>query len=263
MKEITLTINGTADGAAAAIDDGYVLDMEAVTEQTENCMGILEPYGIGMSEESLIYGCSFFQGNEVVCLFRLNEEEEEMQNRLYEFAERVKINSQNGTIAISSLNYAGSSVEKAYSQARYIMQSGRQLMVSGTLFFDEIRERVKENARDNKDDGLVQQVRNSIEQYYAEPDLTIEMLCGKLGKSVSYLSKIYKERTGQNILYDLNLVRIEKARQFLREENASIDEVGRRVGFTSSNSFIRVFKKYENVTPGRYKEMYLAGMIKD
>ena len=152
-------------------------------------------------------------------------------------------------------------ISKLYGQAKFVMQSARQLSVEGILFFDDIRERVKENAKENKNDGLVQQVREYIQEHYAESDLTIELLCGELGKSVSYLSQVYKEKTGQNILYDLNLLRVEKAKELLREKDSSVDEVGRKCGFTNSNSFIRVFKKYEKVTPGKYREMYLAGVV--
>lgn len=239
-----------------------ISDGDSLLKQPENCMAVLEAYGIGMSRDSLLYGCSFLHGALLVCLFRPDAEERELKSRIAVFAGTLRENrkaGEEGVIAVSSLS-GGDAVDKRYGQAQYVMQSARQLGVSGVLFFDEIQERIRENARDSKDDGLVQQVRDYIEAHYAEPELTIELLCSRLGKSVSYLSRIYKERTGQNILYELNLVRVEKAKQLLREEEISVDEIGRRVGFSGSNSFIRVFKKYEHMTPGRYKELYLAGM---
>lgn len=33
-----------------------------------------------------------------------------------------------------------------------------------------------------------------------------------------------------------------------------MQEVSELVGFLNSNSFIRVFKKYEGITPGQYKQ---------
>ena len=82
-----------------------------------------------------------------------------------------------------------------------------------------------------------------------------------MGKSVSYVSKLFKERTGQNILYYINMVRIENAKKLLREsgQEIGIGEVGRETGFSNSNSFIRIFKKYEQMTPGKYREMCLYG----
>ncbi|MGN0166581.1 MAG: helix-turn-helix domain-containing protein [Acetatifactor sp.] len=229
--------------------------------QQENCMGILEAWGIGMSRSSLLYGCSFFYEDSIVCLFELEGEDADMKKRVTAFVESIEqCQQETGIIAISSLKVGEGTIAQAYSQASYVVQSTQQLAVTGTLFFDEMQEKIKENVKFRKDDNLVVQVHKYIEQHYAEPDLTIELLCNELGKSVSYLSQVYKKRTGQNILYNLNLIRIEKAKELLREEDISIDEIGRRCGFTNSNSFIRVFKKYENVTPGRYKELHMAGM---
>lgn len=78
-------------------------------------------------------------------------------------------------------------------------------------------------------------------------------------KSVSYVSKLFKEKTGQNILYYINMVRIENAKKLLREsrQDTGIGEIGKETGFTNSNSFIRIFKKYEEMTPGKYRELNL------
>lgn len=234
---------------------------EKLSGDSENEMELLKPYGIGMSGKELLYGCSFVYQNTLVCLLKREKTAEEIRKYLIEVLDSMKQSERVEIIAVSSLSGETEGISKLYGQAKFVMQSARQLSVEGILFFDDIRERVKENARENKNDGLVQQVREYIQEHYAESDLTIELLCGELGKSVSYLSQVYKEKTGQNILYDLNLLRVEKAKELLREKDSSVDEVGRRCGFTNSNSFIRVFKKYEKVTPGKYREIYLAGVM--
>ena len=48
-------------------------------------------------------------------------------------------------------------------------------------------------------------------------------------------------------------LRIQKAKELLRED-ISIQEIAERVGYNSSNSFIRTFKRYESITPGTYRE---------
>lgn len=230
-------------------------------QQQENCMEAAAEYGIEMKPDSFLYGCSFFYETCIVCILRLDADKEAMKNRLSAVADAVDKTgrSQGFQIAVSSLKGEAGPISRVYEQARFVLQSAQQLSVSGILFFDEIQEKLKENAKDSKCDYLVKQAQEYIESHYAKPDMTIEMLCSDLGKSVSYLSKIYKEKTGRNLLYDLNLVRVKQAKQLLCEADVNIDEVGRMVGFTNSNSFIRVFKKYEGVTPGRYKELHMAG----
>ena len=53
------------------------------------------------------------------------------------------------------------------------------------------------------------------------------------------------------ILDYIHLKRISLAKEMLKKgENVSI--VANKTGYNNSNAFIRVFKKYENMTPGQY-----------
>ena len=49
--------------------------------------------------------------------------------------------------------------------------------------------------------------------------------------------------------------RIDRAKHLLKEENLSIGEIAEQVGFVNSHTFIRCFKKGENITPGKYREL--------
>jgi AraC-like DNA-binding protein len=51
----------------------------------------------------------------------------------------------------------------------------------------------------------------------------------------------------------LQLKRIEESKKLLRQTNESIKEISQKVGFTYEVSFIRVFKKFEGVTPGIFR----------
>lgn len=228
-------------------------------EKSDNCMALLEEFGMGMRQDCLLYGCSFLLDNGIVCLFRMEESPEEMRKRIWKLVNAIrKKREREYVFAVSSLKSAGNAIKKVYDEAQYVMQSAKNLSISGLVLFDEIQEKVKENTKDNKDDILIRQLREYLEEHYADPDLNIELLCNAFGKSVSYISSLYKKKQGHNILYDLNLIRVEKAKEILENEDIRIDEIGRRCGFANSNSFIRVFKKYENITPGRYKTLYFG-----
>ncbi|MNP84600.1 HTH-type transcriptional activator RhaR [compost metagenome] len=68
------------------------------------------------------------------------------------------------------------------------------------------------------------------------------------------MSKLFKEQTGETLPDYINKVRLEQAKVLLRDDKLSISDAAVRVGYLNSNALIRSFKKYEGVTPGKYKE---------
>ena len=53
-------------------------------------------------------------------------------------------------------------------------------------------------------------------------------------------------------------VRIQMAKEQLRSTDHNIRMIAEECGFLSSNVFIRVFKKWEGITPGAYREQEAA-----
>jgi two-component system response regulator YesN len=51
-------------------------------------------------------------------------------------------------------------------------------------------------------------------------------------------------------------VRIEEARELLRESNAPVAEICRRVGYNDIKHFTRIFEKSVGVKPGIYRKLY-------
>ena len=74
-----------------------------------------------------------------------------------------------------------------------------------------------------------------------------------VGLSPSYISRIFKEYYGTNYIDYLNRSRVDKAKQYLCGRSIPIQEIAEKLGFSSLQTFIRVFKKYERVSPGRYR----------
>lgn len=72
--------------------------------------------------------------------------------------------------------------------------------------------------------------------------------------SVSYLSKVFKEQTNENLSAYINQVRIESAKLFLLDRNIPLVEVSYLSGFEDQSYFSKVFKKFTGVTPGKYRD---------
>ena len=77
-----------------------------------------------------------------------------------------------------------------------------------------------------------------------------------------YLSTYFKNHTSENLTTYLNRVKIEKAKQLLKESDISITEISKIVGFSDHNYFSKVFKKYVAVTPTAYRRKYVSWLKK-
>lgn len=99
-----------------------------------------------------------------------------------------------------------------------------------------------------------------IEQYIQEnytQDLGLERIADEMGFSVKYVSRVFKEKVGVNLSEYITRLRIEKAKELLRNSDLRMKDVGENVGIYSRSTFQRVFKKVEGITPNEYRNMYV------
>lgn len=106
--------------------------------------------------------------------------------------------------------------------------------------------------------GTTGKVVSLISKRYMEPDLSVEMICDSLGKSRSYLSRMFKENTGMNLLDYLHTTRLAAAKKLLNDTNLGIAEIAARVGYYSGWTLARVFKRYEGITPTAYRKAFCS-----
>ncbi|WNS41910.1 response regulator [Paenibacillus sp. MMS20-IR301] len=74
--------------------------------------------------------------------------------------------------------------------------------------------------------------------------------------NASYLSVLFKEETGCNFIEFVTQLRIRKAKELLLESDLGLDSISERIGLQTTSYFIRVFKKYEEVTPKQFREQH-------
>lgn len=98
----------------------------------------------------------------------------------------------------------------------------------------------------------VEYICNFIHDNYHH-DINLRDLAESTGISVSHMRRIFSEETGTNILYYINTLRINQAKELLLNSTFSISEIASKVGYFNNQSFNRFFKKYEGVTPSEYR----------
>lgn len=125
------------------------------------------------------------------------------------------------------------------------------MQLKGTLsaIIEAVRQR--ENSRDQE---LLNKMLSYIYENYWD-DIMLNDLADHLNISPKYCGILFKQLSDNNFKDFLNRYRIEKSKELLRQNpNIKIVDLSSMVGFNSSNSFIRVFNKYEGITPGAYLE---------
>lgn len=84
-------------------------------------------------------------------------------------------------------------------------------------------------------------------------DLSVNAIANYVSLHPNYLSRIFKEYTGKTIIEYLTGLRIKKSKYMLVGTNHTIKNISTRLGYYDSRSFMRYFKKYEGMTPGKYR----------
>jgi two-component system, response regulator YesN len=118
---------------------------------------------------------------------------------------------------------------------------------------DKVEMHFKEEKK-SEDTGLIKQITEFIENDYCNPDLSVSMVAEEFNMSIVNLSKFFKKHSGIGMLDYIHQARIEKSKKLIRDEKLSVKEIAEKVGYYNSAAFIRVFKKYEGITPGKHKE---------
>ena len=101
---------------------------------------------------------------------------------------------------------------------------------------------------------LVEKVCEYVSNNFSNPMLSVAEIGEYFNKAPSYVSKIFKQERNMGLLEYINKFRIEQAKKLIVNRNESIESIAELVGYTSSKTFTRVFKKYTGVTPSMYKE---------
>ncbi len=104
-------------------------------------------------------------------------------------------------------------------------------------------------------DNTIEKVKAYIERNY-QKNLTIEFVSSLFYMNRSYLSHLFKEKTGDNFVNYLNTVRLTKAKEQLKNTDKKLYSIAKAVGYDNVKYFFRVFKKYEGLTPEQYRSKY-------
>ncbi|WP_100407908.1 AraC family transcriptional regulator [Bacillus solitudinis] len=91
---------------------------------------------------------------------------------------------------------------------------------------------------------------------HALTNITVSMIAEQFSYNSDYLSRIFKNSTGMNLQEYIHSLKISKAKELLIRTNESIKMIAYTVGISDEKYFMKLFKKYEKITPSEFRKAY-------
>jgi YesN/AraC family two-component response regulator len=103
------------------------------------------------------------------------------------------------------------------------------------------------------DNDPIEEVLKYIKRNHAQK-IALEDVCKHFGYSRSYISHVFKKRTGQSFREYLTKLRLDDAESLLKYSNLTVTEIALSVGFSDSTYFSNVFKANVGISPSAYRK---------
>ncbi len=117
-----------------------------------------------------------------------------------------------------------------------------------------------EALRENK--STMTGVLERLKRDYAQ-EITLEGLAGEFFISPTYLSFLFRKKTGVPFTRYLGQLRVQRAMALLEDSDLSIERIARETGFQNVNYFFRLFKKLTGITAGEYRKLKIGNVSKN
>lgn len=155
--------------------------------------------------------------------------------------------------------------EKESSNAgKYIMFKSHLmqmlLLIMREIVSNDDYEQTRCNFESYNKNYAVKKVINYLNENYNKK-ISLEQIAHNMYLSPVYISKIFKEETGESPISYLIKIRLEKAQDILvKDKNSSIKAIANQVGYDDAYHFSKLFKKYYGISPLYYRKRELKNL---
>lgn len=127
-------------------------------------------------------------------------------------------------------------------------------------FFSNISEMLRPQSVYAVED-IIERAQIYIQRNY-QKNLTQEYLSSLFYINRSYLSTLFKAKTGEKFVDYLNGIRIEKSKELLSCSEKKMYQIAKAVGYDNVKYFFRIFKKKVGMTPEKYREINASSAVR-
>lgn len=102
----------------------------------------------------------------------------------------------------------------------------------------------------------ISQIKNALDYISMEykESIRIETLAEKCNMSETHFRRLFVEYMNMTPVDYINMIRVQMACELMKKTNASMDEVAMKVGFSTTSTFNRNFKRIVGTTPYQWKK---------
>jgi AraC-like DNA-binding protein len=112
-----------------------------------------------------------------------------------------------------------------------------------------------ENSRESKNFMLRDRILKYVTDHYTDSNLSLNSIADLFEVTPSYLTRYFKDQTGNPLMQYLDSVRMGKVKEQLGSSDLKLKEIIARNGYVDETNFIRKFKKNEGITPLQYRNL--------
>lgn len=213
-----------------------------------NSNGLIAPNLVVMSFSCTSPVMSFFEEK----VLQISEPErlllaQIIQEAKYVFTGRMDDPYQEELILSESPRFAGEQLIRLYLEQLLIQLVRRYMVRPDQPLNPNIVKSIKQKA----DGELFSQVQEYMEAHICET-LTIEQLCRSNSIGRSQLQKLFRTRTGYGAIEYFSRMKVDLAKQMIRENHYNFTQIADALGFSSIHYFSRQFKRITGMTPSEY-----------
>lgn len=100
---------------------------------------------------------------------------------------------------------------------------------------------------------MADKIEHYIQRNFADFNLSLTMLADHFNLTKQYICWLYKKERKETINQCIIRTRLRCAKDFMRRNPyVKVKDVANKVGFVDSNYFIKVYKRYESITPADF-----------
>lgn len=108
--------------------------------------------------------------------------------------------------------------------------------------------------RKSKKDELKFRVVEYLQNNYDNPMMCAALTADEFSISEKYVFSVVKEGTGKTFNEYIEGLRLEKAKEYLKNTDISVKKIASMVGFNTIDTFYKSFKRVHGIAPGKWKE---------
>jgi two-component system, response regulator YesN len=141
----------------------------------------------------------------------------------------------------------------AVEKAMELNMNKKKTRISRLYYESTAKEFLEENPKG--DNEVIESAMHYINTNLHTP-LAIKDVAKHVHLNPSYFSVLFKDKKGVTFSDFVTRIRIKKAKELLFLTDLGIDDISEQVGYQTTSYFIRIFKKFESVTPKKYREAF-------